>query len=66
MLIPSTTSRKLEDRIRLLCIGAVAAEEDACKPILEELKAALKAHSECMRQMLEPDCLLTSTETACE
>jgi len=66
MLIPSTTSRKLEDRIRLLCMGAVAAEGDACKPILEELKAALHAHSECMHQMLGSDSLVTSTETACE
>jgi len=66
MPIPSATSRNLEDRIRLLCLGAVAAEGDACKAILEELKAALHAHSECMHQMLGADRLVTTTETACD
>lgn len=57
---------RLEDRIRLLCRGAVAAKGDAYKPIVAELIAVLRAHSEHTREKHDQICLVTNTETACE
>ena len=52
MLSPSTPTRRLEDRIRVLCARAIDEKGEEWKPLLEELKTALHEHSERMRQML--------------
>ena len=44
-------SRRLEDRIRDLCAKAVDAETEDFQPVLEELKAALREHTERLRQL---------------
>jgi len=44
-------SRRLEDRIRELCTKAVDAETEDFQPVLEELKAALREHTERLRQL---------------
>jgi len=44
-------SRRLEDRIRDLCVKAVDADTEEFQPMLEELKAALREHNERLGQL---------------
>lgn len=44
-------ARRLEDRIRNLCTKAVAAGSGELNPILSELKAALREHTQRLRTM---------------
>ena len=44
-------NRRLEDRIRELCAGAIAARnEDDLQPILVELKSALHEHGKRLKR----------------
>jgi hypothetical protein len=52
LLSSYSRSRRLEDRIRRLCSEAVTAAEPAeLNPILEQLSAALRNHTERVRQL---------------
>lgn len=42
--------RRLEDRIRILCAGTLAAHGPESEQIFSELKAALHQHSERLRK----------------
>jgi len=44
-------SRRVEDRIRDLCAQAVSAPDSELEPILKELRATLRAHSERLRKL---------------
>ena len=44
-------SRRLEDRIRDLCVKAVDSETDEFKLVLEQLKAALHEHTQRLRKL---------------
>ena len=43
--------RRLEDRIRDLCAKTVSAPEDELGPIISELKAALREHTQRLRKL---------------
>ena len=43
--------RRLEDRIRILCSRALTAADHELAPILAELQAALREHSERLRRI---------------
>ena len=43
--------RRLEDRIRDLCLQAVDSETEEFKLVLEQLKAALHEHTERLRKL---------------
>ena len=46
-----TSPRRLEDRIRELCARSLSAEGEEWRAIVEDLRKALREHSEYMRKM---------------
>lgn len=52
LLSSYSRSRRLDDRIRRLCDQAVGATDPGeLNPVLEELSAALRSHTERVRQL---------------
>ena len=44
-------SRRLDDRIRVLCAKAASARDSEAEEVLEELKAALSEHTKRLRRL---------------
>lgn len=45
-------SRRLDDRIRELCLKALTAEDCEMEAVFSELKSALREHTERLRKLL--------------